>query len=149
MRRRAFFIAGSACLAGLSACDRAPPVASDGALDAPAPERVTEVVTDPDRTEPVVLRAGQTVAVAFTSNFDWTLAQTSEQIELLGVQTAATEAAQRDDGATGGARWFVFHFAARTPGEGVLILTEAPGWEPERVLRTARLTVRVEPETGA
>ena len=91
------------------------------------------------------MRVGQTMALTLSSNFDWQITTLPDQFELLGTETAPTDTSQRDGGATGGASWFVFHLKALAPGEGELVLVEAPGWEPERQLQTVVIPVRVEP----
>ena len=78
-------------------------------------------------------------------HFDWQITQVPEGLELVERETAPTDTAQRDAGATGGASWFVFHLKAVAVGEGDLVLAEAPGWEPESVMQTRQITVRVEP----
>ena len=126
----------------LYACDRVTP-SPDAPLPAPVPEGVALVVDE--ATGPVSVRSGQTFAVTLSSNFDWEVQTLPDGLELLGKKTGPTTTAQRDGGETGGASWFVFHLRAIQPGEGELVLTEAPGWEPEKPMRTLATPVRVEP----
>lgn len=126
-----------------AACDRVTPGRQDTYVSPPIPEGVAVVIDDWDG--PASLRVGQTMAVTLSSNFDWQVTTLPDRLELLGTETGPTDTAQRDDGATGGANWFVFHLKAVAPGEGELVLVEAPGWEPERQLRTVVIPVRVEP----
>ena len=126
----------------LYACDRVTP-SPDTPLPAPVPEGVALVVDE--ATGPVSVRTGQTFAVTLSSNFDWQVQTLPDGLELLGTKTGPTTTAQRDRGETGGASWFVFHLRAVAPGEGALVLTEAPGWEPEKPMRTLAIPVRVEP----
>lgn len=126
----------------LYACDRVTP-SPDGSLPAPVPEGVALVADE--ATGPVSVRTGQTFAVTLSSNFDWQVQTLPDGLELLGTKTGPTTTAQRDRGETGGASWFVFHLRAVAPGEGALVLTEAPGWEPEKPMRTLAIPVQVEP----
>ncbi|WP_226635363.1 protease inhibitor I42 family protein [Brevundimonas poindexterae] len=126
----------------LYACDRVTP-SPDAPLPAPVPAGVALVVDE--ATGSVSVRTGQTFAVTLSSNFDWQVQTLPDGLELLGTKTGPTTTAQRDGGETGGASWFVFHLKAVQPGEGELVLTEAPGWEPEKPMRTLAIPVRVEP----
>lgn len=126
----------------LAACDRGTPQ-RETALPAPVPEGIAVVVDE--TSGPVSVSMGQTFAVTQSSNFDWQVATLPDHLKLLGTETGPTDTAQRDGGETGGASWFVFHLEALASGEGDLVLVEAPGWEPERQMRTVVIPVRVEP----
>jgi len=126
----------------LHACDRVTPGDRDASLRPPVPEGVAVVIDEGDG--PANVRVGQTMAVTMSSNFDWQITTLPDNLELLGTETGPTDTSQRDGGATGGASWFVFHLKALVPGEGELVLVEAPGWEPERQMRTVVIPVRVE-----
>lgn len=126
----------------LAACDRVTPQ-RETAQPAPVPEGVSVVVDE--TSGPVSVSMGQTFAVTLSSNFDWQIAALPDTLELLGTETAPTTTGQSEGGETGGAGWFVFHLKAVAAGDGDLVLVEAPGWEPEREMRTLVIPVRVEP----
>ncbi len=141
---RLLLLAGIAlAVLALAACDRVTPDSRDTCRPPPVPAAVA-VGTD-ERGGAVRLRVGQTMAVTLSSNFDWQITTLPDNLELLGTETGPTDTAQRDGGATGGASWFVFHLKAGAPGEGDLVLVEAPGWESERQLQTVVIPVQVEP----
>ena len=141
---RLLMLAGIAvAVLALDACDRVTPDSRDTSLPPPIPEAVTVVIDEWDG--PANIRVGQTMAVTLSSNFDWQITTLPDNLELLGTETGPTDTAQRDGGATGGASWFVFHLKAGAPGEGDLVLVEAPGWEPERQMQTVVIPVQVEP----
>ncbi|WP_370236312.1 protease inhibitor I42 family protein [Brevundimonas sp.] len=141
---RLLLLAGIAVtVLALAGCDRVSPDMKDTSLPPPLPEGVALVVDEGDGS--ATMRVGQTMALTLSSNFDWQITTLPDQFELLRTETAPTDTSQRDGGATGGASWFVFHLKALAPGEGELVLVEAPGWEPERQLRTVVIPVRVEP----
>jgi hypothetical protein len=137
----------AAAVLALHACDRVTPRWGDAPLPAPVPDGVTIVVDrmDAEAQTPIVLRVGQPMAVTLTSNFTWQMAKLPHVLRWDGTESSPTTAAQREGRETGGATWFSFSFEAVAPGDGELVLVEAPGWEPERQLQTVVIPVRVEP----
>lgn len=141
---RLLLLAGIAvAVLALTACDRVTPGDRDTSLPPPIPGGVAVVIDEGDGA--ASLRVGQTMAVTLSSNFDWQITTLPDHLELLETKRGPTDTSQRDGGATGGAMWFVFHLKAVGPGEGDLVLVEAPEWEPERQLQTFVIPVQVEP----